>query len=130
MGTTHGQQRTTRLEGLAAKENCTKLAAKAKRYAEILVEENDLMTGLSLLKCDDLFLENKAGMAKFHIQLMRENIMKRSPSPPPKGHGTMGNINQEVLKHPDNRQEVLKPPDDTASFFSDMSDGKSTNSTE
>ena len=98
-------------EGLAAKGNCPKLAAKAKRYAEILVEENDLMTGLSLLKCDDLFLENKAGMAKFHIQLMRENIMKRSPSPPPKGQGTMGNTNQEVLKHPDNRQEVLKPPD-------------------
>ena len=64
-------------EGLAAiKENGPKLAAKAKRYAEILVEENDLMTGLSLLKCDDLFLENKAGMAKFHIQLMRENIMQ------------------------------------------------------
>jgi hypothetical protein len=33
----------------------------------------------------------------------------------------MGDTNQEVLKHPDNRQEVLKPPDDTASFFSGMS---------
>ena len=97
-------------EGLAAiKENCPKLAAKAKRYAEILVEENDLMTGLSLLKCDDIFLENEAGMAKCHIQLMRENILKRSPAPPPKGQGTMGNTNQEVLKHRDHRQEALKP---------------------
>ena len=35
----------------------------------------------------------------------------------------MGNTNQEVLKHPDNRQEVLKPHDDdtSTSFFSGMS---------
>jgi hypothetical protein len=38
----------------------------------------------------------------------------------------MGNTNQEVLKHPDNRQEVLKPPEnpdntDNTSFFSGMS---------
>ena len=35
----------------------------------------------------------------------------------------MGNTNQEVLKHPDNRQEALKPPDDNTntSFFSGMS---------
>ncbi len=86
-------------EGLASKENYPKLAAKAKRYAEILVEENDLMTGLSILKCDDLFLEKKVGMAKSHIQLMKDNIMKRSPSPPQKGQGNMGNstCNQEVL---------------------------------
>ena len=32
-------------EGLAAKENYPKLSVKAKHYAAILVEENDLVTG-------------------------------------------------------------------------------------
>ena len=40
-------------EGLAAKENCPKLAAKATLYAQILVENHDLKTGADLLKCDE-----------------------------------------------------------------------------
>ncbi len=42
-------------EGLAAKENCPKLAAKAALYAEILVEKHDLTNGAVLLKCDEIF---------------------------------------------------------------------------
>lgn len=114
-------------EGLAAKENCPKLAAKATLYAQILVENHDLKTGADLLKCDETFFTQECGMAKSHVLRMMENInpltkaRKRSPSPPPKGHGTLGNTNQEVMKHPDNRQEVLKPTDDTTSFSSGMS---------
>jgi hypothetical protein len=114
-------------EGLAAKENCPKLAAKATLYAEIIVGTHDMNNGADILKCDETFFTQECGMAKSHVVCMKESIIPltkartRSPSPPPKGHGTMGDTNQEVLKHPDNRQEALKPPDDTVSFFSGMS---------
>ena len=122
-------------EGLAAKENLPKLAAHAKLYAEVLVEQNDLMTGASLLKCSEKFLHEKVGMANFHIQLMWENIIplgtsrdkerKRSISPPPKetvNSSSLGNPNREVLKPLDPGQAVPKPPDpDNISFMSGLS---------
>jgi len=110
---------------LASKENNPKLAANATLYAEILVDTHDLKNGAGLLRCDETFFTQECGMAKSHVLLMLDNIIplesKRPSSPPTAGQGTMGSTNQEVPKHPDNRQEVLKPPDDTASFFSGMS---------
>ena len=47
-------------------ENFPKLAVHAKLYAEIvteiLVEKNDLMTGASLLRCDEAFLNKEVGI--------------------------------------------------------------------
>ena len=60
------------IEGLAAKENCPKLAAKAKLYAEFLVETHDLTTGAGLLRCEPEFLTKECGMAKIHVHLMMD----------------------------------------------------------
>jgi len=117
------------LTELASKENDPKLAAKAKIYAEIIVDTHVLTNGAAILRCDETFFTQECGMTKRHVHTMMDNIIseqrKRTPFLPAKGQGTMGiaNYNQEVPKHPDIRQEVLKPPDDpdNNSFMSGMS---------